>query len=137
MVGNGGSGKIPAWTPAGGIRGQFGVVGCDPSCRCTGRGRGAMVLEVTGRAGPLWRSSGVRRGRGSGAGHRRRRGAGWRVASASWSARRGPEEGGSAGLGARARSGSSRGRGASRRKKEGEKEKKKRKKREKGLGKGK
>jgi hypothetical protein len=40
MAGNGGSGNIPAWTPAGGIRGQSSVVGLDPSCRRAGHGRG-------------------------------------------------------------------------------------------------
>jgi hypothetical protein len=40
MAGNGGSGKIPAWTPAGGICGRFGAVGRNPSCMCTGRGHG-------------------------------------------------------------------------------------------------
>jgi hypothetical protein len=33
MAGNGGSGNIPAWTPAGRIRGQSSVMGLDPSCR--------------------------------------------------------------------------------------------------------
>jgi hypothetical protein len=33
MAGNGGSGKIPVWTPAGRIRGRFGAVGLDASCR--------------------------------------------------------------------------------------------------------
>jgi hypothetical protein len=69
MAGNGGSGNIPAWTPAGGIRSQSSVVGLDPSCRRAGRGRGggerrcgAVVLEGTAWAEPLRqpRSSGVR-----------------------------------------------------------------------------
>jgi hypothetical protein len=33
MVGNGGSGKIPAWTPASGILGRLATVRVDPSCR--------------------------------------------------------------------------------------------------------
>jgi hypothetical protein len=33
MADNGGSGKIPAWTPAGGICGRFGAVRLDASCR--------------------------------------------------------------------------------------------------------
>jgi hypothetical protein len=33
MAGNGGSGKIPAWTPTGGILDRFGAVRIDSSCR--------------------------------------------------------------------------------------------------------
>jgi hypothetical protein len=52
-------GKNPAWTPAGGIRGQPNAVGLDSSCRCIGRGRRGgerrrgAVVEVTSR-GELW-----------------------------------------------------------------------------------
>jgi hypothetical protein len=39
MAGNGGSGKIPAWTPADGILGRFCAVRIDLSCRgCCGLG---------------------------------------------------------------------------------------------------
>jgi hypothetical protein len=39
MADNGGSGKIPAWTPVGGILGRFGAVRIDLSCRgCCGLG---------------------------------------------------------------------------------------------------
>jgi hypothetical protein len=33
MADNSGSRKIPAWTPAGGVRGLFGAVRLDASCR--------------------------------------------------------------------------------------------------------
>jgi hypothetical protein len=57
VAGNGGSGKIPAWTPAGGIRGQSGAVGRDSSCRCTGRSRGGGDISPSAGGGSAGRGA--------------------------------------------------------------------------------